>query len=60
MEPAKFFLVIINHRVVHSVHSELTTAEAWAKCKEHDGSDASVVELDRDLLDGVAGITLAD
>lgn len=36
---------------VHSAHPDEQTARQWAKCKEHDGVDAAVAEIDSELVE---------
>lgn len=37
----------------HSVHETKPEAEAWDKCKQHDGEDTSILTLDEDTIDRI-------
>lgn len=38
---------------LHSVHPDLATAQAWAKCKEHDGDDTTILTMDAATLEEI-------
>ena len=40
--------------VFHSPHVDRATAEAWKKCKEHEGEDCELVEVQNDDLEDFA------
>ncbi len=51
------WILAIGHKggyTFHSLHRDKATAEAWQKCKEHDGADCTLVEVSGEQLDDLA------